>query len=83
MIYRFIRFHFSLTLSEHLSDEDFVVMQRVVILMYDRSSECYDVNECRKELFTKKGRPVEGIPPTSNALRQHILRALLQARYEI
>ena len=32
----------------------------------------------RKELFTKKGRPIENIPPTKGALIQHIKRAVLQ-----
>ena len=33
------------------------------------------------ELFTNKGRSIENIPPTSAALRQHVLRAAYQAGY--
>ena len=33
----------------------------------------------RKYLFTKKGRSIEGLPPTSAALYYHILRTAYQA----
>ena len=55
------------------------VLQRFVIIMYDRSSSCNDVNECRKELFAKKGRSIDAIPPTLDALFQHTKRATLQS----
>jgi len=48
-------------------------LERFVILMYDRTSECENVNEAGKILFTQKGRSSpESIPPTYNALLQHI-----------
>ena len=36
------------------------------------------VNELRHHLFTKKGKMPDSIPPTSNALLQHIRRAIYQ-----
>lgn len=63
-----------------ISDEDLEVIQRFVILLYDRTSACVDVNQSRRELFTKKNRTVENIPPTLDALRLHIKRASLQSK---
>ena len=54
-------------------------LERFVVLMYDRTSNCLDVNSCRRELFVKKGRPMDALPPTSAALFQHSLRAAYQA----
>ncbi len=46
--------------------------------MYDRTSMSESVDECRKHLFTKKGRTIDALPPTSAALYQHIKRAVYQ-----
>ena len=45
--------------------------------MYDKTSSSDSVNECRRMLYTKKARAIECIPPTENALIQHIKRAKL------
>ena len=37
------------------------VIERFVILMYDRTS----VNEARKDLFMREGRTIDAIPPTA------------------
>ena len=39
------------------------------------------VNDARMHLFKKKGRALEGIPPTQAALEQHIRRAVYQGGY--
>lgn len=54
------------------------VLERFVVIMYDRTSECLDLNSCRRHLFTKKSRPLELLPPISNSFQQHINRAILQ-----
>ena len=54
-------------------------IERFVVLMYDRSSTCVSVNDCRRILYTRKNRAIENIPPTSDALLQHVKRASLQA----
>ena len=46
--------------------------------MYDRTSPLASVNECRRILYTKRQRTVEGTPPTQDSLVQHIKRAMLQ-----
>ena len=60
-----------------VSEEDFNHLQRYVILLYDRTNECNQLNEARKVLFAK-GRQLERIPPTEAALVEHIKRAAYQ-----
>ena len=43
-------------------------IERFVILMYNRTSTCNDINTARRKLCAKKGRPLESIPPTHHAL---------------
>ena len=50
-------------------DEVMPVLEHYVTIMYDRTSTCMNVNEARRHLFTRKGRDIEAIPPTSDALR--------------
>ena len=57
-------------------------IERFVVLLYDKTSECSTVNEARKDLFTRKGRSIESIPPTSAALLQHVKRSAYQAGHQ-
>ena len=59
--------------------EDFSIIERFVVLLYDRTSGETEVNVCRKNLFTSKGRAIDNIPPTQGALLQHTKRAAFQA----
>jgi len=72
-------------LSKHgqldVKNEDVKKLERFVVLLYDRTSDVESVNECRQILFAQKGRNIELIPPTEDALYQHIKRAVLQARF--
>ena len=52
-------------------------IERFVILMYDRTSTCTNVNKARKKLFAKRSS-VQRIPPTRAALEQHVKRAVFQ-----
>ena len=54
-------------------------LERFVILLYDRTSSLESVNQARKQLFTQKGRTIDGLPPTQTALTQHTKRAAYQA----
>ena len=70
-----------LTLSAgpaHIKDEDVAVLERFTILLYDRTSTMVKIDEARQELFTKKGRAMDALPPTKAALVQHIKRAVYQ-----
>ena len=61
-----------------LSDQDIAVLERFTILLYARTSTLVSIGECRKHLFTKKGRAMDAIPPTRAALEQHSKRAVHQ-----
>ena len=56
-------------------------LERFVVLLFDRTSSQEHVNEARKHLFTQSGRSIEVIPPTREALRQHIKTAAYQAGF--
>ena len=55
------------------------MLEHFVVLMYDRTSKCLDVKSCRRDLFVKKGRAREALPPTFAALLQDSRRAAYQA----
>ena len=50
------------------------VLERFVVLLYDRTSLCQGVNDARKVLFAQKGPTLEKIPPSADALLQHTAR---------
>ena len=51
---------------------------RFMVLMYDRTSECMDVNDARKHLFSQKSMSLENNPSTQVALKEHIKRTCFQ-----
>ncbi|CAC5423003.1 unnamed protein product [Mytilus coruscus] len=55
------------------------LLERHVVLLYDRTSESNSVHEARKVLFAHKGRSIESVPPTREALYQHAKRSVYQA----
>lgn len=57
------------------------VIERYVVLLYDRTSPRLKVNEARLDLFARKGRDITNIPPTQSALLFHTKRAVYQAGY--
>ena len=46
------------------SSPHFKTLERLTVLMYDKRSTFHSVNAARRELFSKKGRTIEKIPPT-------------------
>ena len=62
-----------------ISEESMSLLERFVVLMYDRTSDIMEVNQARKHLFAHKSRALENIPPTQAALQQQIKRACYQA----
>ena len=66
-------------LTVDVVDEVMPILERYVTIMYDRTSTCMKVNDARRDLFTRKGRDIEAIPPTSDALRQHAKSSTYQA----
>ena len=56
-------------------------IERFIVVMYSKTCSLTSVNEARRELFTQGSRTIENIPPTENALNQHLRRAVYQAGY--
>ena len=54
-------------------------IEQFVVLMYEKNSGMTGVNEARQRLYSQSCRLIENIPPTADALHQHILRAVYQA----
>ena len=54
------------------------VLERFVVLMYDQTSNCLDVNSCRRDSFVEKGRAMEALPPTFAALLQYSFHTAYQ-----
>ena len=61
-----------------VSDEEYKVLQRFVVLLYSRTSSIECVNAARQSLFSQGNRTIENIPPTKAALEQHVKRAAYQ-----
>ena len=68
-------------MPEDIDDACMSVIERFVILMYDRTNSLTEVSEVRQELFSKKARSLENIPPTQASLLQHAKRAVFQGGY--
>lgn len=47
-------------------------IEKVMVLLYHRTSNCLNTNEWRRELF-RQGRSISNIPPTSAAMWNHTL----------
>jgi len=60
-------------------DSTYDVLEKYVVLSYDKTCQLTQVNEARHHLFARRSRALENIPPTQAALKQHILRTAYQA----
>ena len=71
----------SLMKKPQLGDVDAAMdtIDRFVVLLYDKTNTGSEVNTVRFEIFARKGRDVNNIPPTKGALLQHARRAAYQA----
>ena len=62
-----------------IEGSDLQILEKYVVLMYDRSSSVVLVNEARLALFSRKQRSYDLIPPTQGALKEHAKRAAYEA----
>ena len=71
----------SLMKKPKLGDVDAAMdtVERFVVLLDDKTNTGSEVNMVRFDLFARKGRDVNNIPPTKGALLQHARRAAYQA----
>ena len=63
-----------------LDNADLQSYEKFVVVMYDRSSADTSVNDSRRDLFARKQRPYDAIPPTQSALKLHSKRAAYQRK---
>ncbi|KAK3746528.1 hypothetical protein QZH41_007370 [Actinostola sp. cb2023] len=68
----------AMAIPDAIDDTCLAVIERFIILLYDRTSNLTEVNMARQYLFSKKSRNLENIPPTKEALLQHIKRSAFQ-----
>ena len=54
-------------------------VKRLTVIMYDRGCSESSVNGERLVLFTQQVKEIENIPPTQDALAQHVLRVWYEA----
>ena len=59
--------------------KSFKQLEWLTVILYDRISPLFSMNETRKELFYQKNRPMEKLPPTQDALLQRARRVVYQA----
>ena len=62
-----------------IADEDFYILEKLVVIMYDHSSACGSVDETKFDLFARKQKTYDTILPNASSLRQHTKRAVYQA----
>ena len=55
------------------------ILEKFVVLMYDKASTADGVDEATLDLFARKHKPYKAIHPTRAALIQHTKRAAYQA----
>ena len=75
-----VQYSFRLSSTGIATDNDLAIVERFVVLLYDSTSSCTDVNACQRYLLTKKGRAVESILPTKDSFILHVKRTLLQCK---
>ena len=68
-------------MEDNINESAMSLLERFVVLIYNRTSDLVSVNDARRWLFTQKSRLLENIPPTQAALKQHIKRTSYQAYY--
>ncbi|VDI09708.1 Hypothetical predicted protein [Mytilus galloprovincialis] len=54
-----------------VSDADMELIEAFIVVMYDRTTTTFDINESRLELFARKQRQYDTIRPTRAALLDH------------
>ena len=64
-----------------VDDEDLKTLEKFVVMMYDRSSTDEGVDDARLDMFARRQRPYEAIPPTRSVLNQHEMHAAYQAGF--
>ena len=67
-------------LGGELESNDIEIIERYIVLIYDKTSNSYSVNQYRFELFSVSNRNIENIPSPAAALIQHTKTSIFQAK---
>ena len=74
-------FHSVIVDPDNITEEVLSTIERFTVLLYNRTSMLSSVDAARMELFVKKGRGMEDIPPTKDARMLHFKRSVFQGAY--
>ena len=55
---------------------NFQLLERLIVVLYDKSSPLTSVNEIRQDLLCQRNISMDRLPPTQNALLQHLRRGV-------
>ena len=68
----------SISTRDKIGGDEFKLLEFFVIRLYSKTFNTKEVNKTRWNLFSKDNKVIESIQPTKLALRQDILRSVLQ-----
>ena len=66
-------------MPDSITEDDMEILEAFVCILYDRATSTFGVNDARFELFARKQRSFDALPPTRDALFQHTKRAAYQS----
>ena len=66
---------------DSISGADFEMIGKFFILLYSRTCPASSIHEARQLLFSQGTRTLDNIPPTEDALLQHVKREAYQAGF--
>ena len=69
----------SIATPDEISDDEFELLEFFVVKLYLKTCNTKEVNVARRILFPRDNKVIEKIPPTKGALRQHVLKSVLQS----
>ena len=68
----------SISTRDKIGGDEFELLEFFVIRLCSKTFNTKEVNKTRWNLFSKDNKVIESIPPTKLALRQDLLRSVLQ-----
>lgn len=74
-------FLFMSNIQCQLRENSMVLIERFVVLLYFWAIELSNINEANQQVFFRKSKSLESIPPTEAASKQHTLKAAFQGVY--
>ena len=69
----------SISTRDKIGGDEFELLEFFVVRLYSKTFNTKEVNKTRWNLFSKDNKVIESNPPTKLALRQDVLRSVLQS----